>query len=147
LNWFDGRGDGIKMNPKTLDDVVIFAARLGHAMVATADSEGLPHIAVAGDLKRLDDRHIAVTDWFCAGTTSNLQVNKHIAIVAWDKSSDKGYQLLGRLTKLHGVAMLDGFPPRLDGKKEPPQVEREIVVRIDKILDFRHALHSDEEEA
>lgn len=134
------------MNPRTLDDAVVFASRVGHIIVATADREGLPHVAVAGGLKRVDDRHIAVTDWFCEETTGNLQVNRHITIVIWDKDRDRGYQLIGRLTRLHGVAMLDGFPPHPDGKKEPPQVEREIVVRIDKILDFRHALHSDEEE-
>ena len=112
--------------------------------MATADMNGLPHVAVAGELALLKGREVAVSSWFCPATLTNLQANRHIAIVVWDRSTDTGYQVIGESEKIEDMVMMDGYTP--SAKQEPlPQVERRIIVRALKVIDFTHALHTDAE--
>jgi hypothetical protein len=130
------------MKTEKLKVVVEFAQSLGHVFVATADQNGLPHLAAAKELSLEEDGLIGVAAWFCPGTVSNLQVNNNISIVVWNPANDRGYQLLGKLERMEELAVMDGYAPELE-EVPLPQVERKIIVRLDKILDFRHAPHSD----
>ena len=65
-----------------------------------------------------------------------------MGIVVWDAATDTGYQLLGESLKIEDVAVLDGFLPD-KGKSPLPQVKRKLLVRIDKIMPFKLAPHSD----
>jgi uncharacterized protein len=134
------------MNRETLKLAVALAADMGYALVATANKRGSPHVAVAGELLLRSGNRVLVRDWFCGATMANLNVNRHVAIVVWDKQNDAGFQLLGRTLRVEDFAILDGYVPDPDGGKAPPQVEREMTVQINRIVDFRHALHSDLEE-
>ena len=130
------------MKTENLNVAVELAKSLGHVFVATADQNGLPHLAAAKELSLGDDGLIEVAAWFCPGTVSNLQVNNNISIVVWNPANDRGYQLLGKLERMKEMAVMDGYAPELE-EVPLPQVERKIIVRVDKILDFRHAPHSD----
>lgn len=44
------------------------------------------------------------------------------------------------------MAFMDGLAPGADTPKPLPQVERKIMVRVDRIVRFSHAPHSDLEE-
>jgi hypothetical protein len=44
------------------------------------------------------------------------------------------------------LGMMNGYSPGLEDQKPLPQVERKLIVRIEKISDFKHAPHSDLEE-
>ena len=57
-----------------------------------------------------------------------------------------GFQLLGELVDLKELGMMNGYLPELEKKPPLPQVQREMVVRVDKIIDFKIAPHSDVEE-
>jgi hypothetical protein len=61
----------------------------------------------------------------------------------WDPLSDQGFQILGAVENIAEQAMMNGYSP--DGELEAPipQVERKLQVRVDKILAFSHAPHSD----
>ncbi len=129
----------------TLQKAVALAERLQHVFVATADSNGLPHVAAAGKLTYKSNGRVAVAAWFCPGTVDNLQQNRKISLVVWDAAADIGYQLLGEMEKVEELSVLDGYVP---GEEEllMPQVERQLIVRVNKIIDFSHAPHSDVEE-
>ncbi len=133
------------MNIEILHKAVNLAERVKHVFVATADLAGLPHIAAAGKLAEAQDEHIAVTEWFCPGTLANLQQNQQIAIVIWDSATDTGYQFLGEVEKIEEAAVMDGYMPDEEKKPPLPQVERRLIVRVDKIVDFSRAPHSDQE--
>jgi hypothetical protein len=121
-------------------------AKLWHVIVGTADSDGLPHIAAAGKLSAAPNGRLAVEAWFCPGTVANLQRNRRISLVVWDPTVDLGYQILGEVEKLEECGILDGYAPGEDTRKPLPQVQRRLIVRVDSILDFRHARHSDVED-
>jgi hypothetical protein len=123
---------------------VEMGSRLGHVFVATANSSGLPHLAASSRIEEEPGSRVAVSEWFCPGTLVNLQGNPQISIVAWDPVNDKGFQILGVAEDLEETAMMDGLSPNLG--KALPQVERKIHVRVEKIIDFSHAPHSDTEE-
>lgn len=130
---------------KNLDSAISLAEKLEHVYVATADASGLPHVAAAGQLARVSNDHVAVAAWFCPGTLANLDVNLRISLVIWDPASDAGYQLLGEVEKVEEQAIMNGFLPGSESGPPMPQVERSLMVRVDRIIGFSHAPHSDME--
>jgi hypothetical protein len=134
------------MNVETLDRAVGLAARTGCVFVATADVDGLPHLASAASISHVAAGQVAVTEWFCPGTMANVRDNRRVALVVWDAAEDVGYQLLGRVTKVEELAVLDGYDPAVEPATPPPQVERRLVVGVEKVILFSHAPHSDVEE-
>lgn len=130
------------MNGGRLLRAEALAEQIGYALVATANAEGTPHLAAAGTLSLRPRGRVTLREWFCSETMRNVQENPLIAIVAWDSRSDTGYQLVGEVEAVNDLAMLDGYP---EGETpEPlPQVERELVIRVDEVLAFSQGPHSD----
>ncbi len=133
-------------------DVLKYTVRLAHSagfvLVGTASEQGLPHITAAGRLELTDDdgADVAVTEWFCPGTVANLQKNRSISVVVWTKKMETGYQLLGQLAGVQDVGILDGYSAKLEGEHPMPQVEKRLLIRVEKILEFRLGPHSDVED-
>jgi predicted pyridoxine 5'-phosphate oxidase superfamily flavin-nucleotide-binding protein len=134
------------MNKKILNQAVALAQKLKHVFVATANAKGLPHMAAAGQFALTPEGRVAVAAWFCPMTVANLQENRRVSLVIWDPKADIGYQLLGETEKIEEIAMMDGYAPGVTSQPPLPQVERQLVVRVDQIIDFKHAPHSDVEE-
>lgn len=134
------------MNLETLKNVERLAARAGHVFIATADVKGWPHVAAAGQLAITPEKHVMVTEWLCPGTTANLQVNPRLSLVVWDSAADVGYQLIGELEEIKDLGILDGYAPEVEGEASVPQVERQLLVHIDRVIDFKRAPHTDVEE-
>ena len=131
---------------ETIHSAVALGQKLGHVFVATADSEGLPHVAAAGRIGLGSEGLLSVAAWFCPGTVINLRHNPKVSLVIWDEAADIGYQLLGKVEEVKETAMLNGYIPQLEGKNSSPQVERRLLVRVEKAISFSHAPHSDMEE-
>ncbi len=134
------------MKADKVEEFVRFAKDLGHVFIATADSRGMPHIAAAGRLDCTGEQSITVREWFCPGTVSNLNVNKHVSIVAWRKEPDTGYQLLGTVIKTQDAGVLDGYAPEVEQAHPMPQIEKEILIEVENIIEFKLAPHSDLED-
>jgi hypothetical protein len=131
------------MNSEILKKAVRLGEELEHVFVATADTAGLPHVAVAGKISLEFEDRVAVMEWFCAATVANLEANRSIGLIVWGQKADMGYQLLGACKKVEELGMMNGYSPGLEDQKPLPQVERKLIVRIDKITDLKHAPHSD----
>jgi hypothetical protein len=135
------------MNIRTLKEAVLLARNIGHILIATADAKGLPHMAAAGRVNLAsDEESVVVEDWFCPGTMANLQANRNTALIIWDPKMDKGYQLLGETEKVEDTAMMNGYVPNLEDKTPLPQVERRVLIRVNKVMAFRKLPHTDQEE-
>lgn len=134
------------MTEKALKGFVELAERVGHIFIATANSEGTPHVAAAGKVKLNPEGNVEIRAWFCPGTVSDLELNPRISLVVWDKDADIGYQLLGETHKILDIAVLDGYAPKIEEKMALPQVEKRLLVRADKVIEFKLAPHSDIEE-
>lgn len=134
------------MKVEILKEAEQLAAKAGHVFVATADAKGWPHVAAAGRLALTPEGHVIVTEWFCPGTMANLRANPRLSLVVWDSASDVGYQLIGELEEIKDLSMLDGYTPQVESKSPVPQVERQLLVHIDRVIDFKRAPHTDVEE-
>lgn len=136
------------MNQETLENAVALAQKIGHVFAATANDDGLPHVAVAVKMTLIsNDGDIEVEAWYCPTTLINLKQNPLISLIIWDSHADKGYQLLGEMVKVEDVAMMNGYDPKLDVKSTLPQVERRLVIRVKDVLIFSHAPHTDVKES
>jgi hypothetical protein len=131
------------METNKLEQAAELAGKTGCVFIATADSAGVPHIAAAGRVEQTDHDCLAVSEWFCPGTVKNLQTNRAVSVVVWDKDSDAGFQLLGHLQSIKNIGILDGFMPGAETQPPMPQEERQLRIRIDKILSFKRGPHSD----
>jgi len=132
------------MNRQMIRQAVELAERVGHVFVATVDLQGSPHIAAAARMTQTAGG-VAVEGWFCPGTVTNLQHSRQIALVAWDAQGDEGFQLLGQVEAVQDVSIMDGYDPQVEQSPPPPQVDRRLIVRVDRVLEFTHAPHSDVE--
>ena len=134
------------MKKQAIQWAVSLGQKLQHIFVATSDNRGLPHVCAASRITSILDEKVAVSEWFCPDTLENLKQNRLVALVIWDSTSDKGYQLLGEVEKIEEEAMMNGYASELETKGPTPQVERKLIVRVEKVIDFSHAPHSDIEE-
>jgi uncharacterized protein len=122
------------------------ADRADRPLIATVDGAGLPRVATASRISPVPGRSAVVVDaWFCPGTLANLEVNRKTSLVLYDRRADRGHQLLGETETVEEVAMMNGYAPGREGDALP-QVERRLVVRVDRIIGFRNAPHPDTEE-
>jgi len=129
-----------------ISEAVRLAERVGNIFVATADNEGRPHVAAAGKLFNSSDKNVLVTEWFCPGTVANLEVNPMVSIVVWDSTADFGFQLNGKMEEMKDIGMLDGYVPGIDEKISLSQIKRQLLVRVNKVIEFKKAPHNDTED-
>lgn len=132
------------MDRAMLAALVTLANRVGFLFIASADRQGVPHMASARRAELLPGERFAITEWFCPGTVANLRENPRLSVVAWESEGDVGYQVIGEAEELHDVAMLDGFTAGMDEDHPLPQVEWRLVVKAVAVLEFRQQPHSDE---
>ena len=128
-----------------LRQALALAETVKAVLVATADGDGQPHLAAAGKIEALPDGRVAVSEWFCPGTVSNLENNPRISLVVWDPVSDTGYQLTGEVEKVEELAFLNGYLPEEKRARAVPQTERRLTVRVTTVIPFSRAPHTDQE--
>jgi predicted pyridoxine 5'-phosphate oxidase superfamily flavin-nucleotide-binding protein len=133
------------MKIEKLKKAVSLSQKVGFICIATADVKGMPHIATAGEMELTDEGHLAIREWFYPDTVANLQTNKFVSTVVWDRDSDSGYQMLGTLERIEELGVLNGYAPGLESEPPPPQVERRLIIKVQQIINFRLAPHSDAE--
>jgi hypothetical protein len=133
------------MNPSKLREAEQLASKVGHVFIATADSNGQPHIAAAGKLAQTPEKHLMLTEWFWPRTLANLQMNSRLSIVIWDPEVDSGYQIIGELEAIKDIGILDCYS-KSQVMPSIPQVERQLLLHVDKILEFKRSPHTDLEE-
>ncbi len=134
------------MKNELIEEAVNIGQELGYVFLTTADTNGIPHLTVATRIDITPKGQLTVAGWFCPGTVANLENNPSIGVTVWDKERDAGYQLLGKREALREIAILDGYDPKLEKGPPSPQVERELVMHVEKVLEFKKAPHSDLEE-
>jgi general stress protein 26 len=129
-----------------LKQALALADRAQTVLVATADGSGRPHLVAAGKIEALPDGRVAVSEWFCLGTVSNLEKNPRVSLVLWDPARDVGHQLMGEVEQVEESAFLNGYLPQGEGARPVPHTRRTLTVRVTGILAFSRAPHTDEED-
>ena len=111
-------------------------------LLASAGSEGIPHLDGAGRLSCLAAGRIGVRSWFCPRTLANLEENPRCSLVIWkaEEGNEEGYQLVGEVDAIQEGGVLDGYSPQ---EAPLPQVEHLLTIRVDQVLEFRNAPHTD----
>ncbi|NLF30907.1 MAG: pyridoxamine 5'-phosphate oxidase family protein [Planctomycetes bacterium] len=112
-------------------------------LLASADAEGAPHLAAAGSLELDPDDSLILGAWFCPTTVENVRPDRKVALIVWNPADDQGYQILGRVRRIEDLAVMDGLPDER-AEQAIPQVERQLVIRAERAMNFRQAPHSDD---
>lgn len=131
------------MKKDAIAEAVEIWRKSGRVFLITANVDGIPHLTIATKFSMDSINSASIAGWFCPQTVANLEENPNMGVAVWDEESDKGYQLLGKKESLRETAFLDGYDAGLEKKPPLPQVERNVVIRVEKILGFKKAPHSD----
>lgn len=112
------------------------------AVVATADIEGHPHLALGSDIMAVDEDHLAFENWFCHTTLRNVEQNPRVALAVMEPDTGTGYQFTGIVVHGHDAALLNGYAPGVESQGEP-QVLTRFVVRVEQVVSFCSGIHTD----
>ena len=132
------------MNIELLKQVIDLAAAQAHVWLATADARGRPHVTTAGSLLGAGDGRVILREWFCPATLENAGHDRSVSVVVWPGGEAEGFQLVGRVESTADHAVLDGFDASVEGPSALPQTQRDLTIRVEEILHFRHGPHTDE---
>lgn len=133
------------MERETLEKVKKLIQEVGIVYVATADREGIPHIAAAEGMTFTDEGQVIFKAWFCLKTVENLGKNPELSLAVLNPKTKEGYQILGEIERIDRGAILDGYGSEEEKKWAGyPQVEHQLSVRIQKVSSLTSGPHSDE---
>ncbi len=119
-----------------LKEAIRLADNGAQILMATADANGLPFLAMGGELALSENEQLVLREWTWPQITVNLHQNPQLAVVVWDDVLERGYQLFGRVIDMEEVGMLNGYVAGEEEQPFRPQVEKEIFVQVQKIVSF-----------
>ena len=127
--------------PETLKD---FLNDDNIVYLATADEEGLPHIAAAEGIRVEDEGRVCFSAWFCVKTMENLRVNPRLSVAVMDPVNKLGYQLIGKVEKIDQAEVMDGYSAAAEERWEHhPQTRYKLTADIEQVLEMSAGAHSD----
>ncbi len=135
------------MDVAMLEKVVNLAQITGCVFLATADNNGQPNIAIVREISLFPEGRIALRKWFCPTTISNIKKNGRVSCIIRDSASDRGYLLYGRTSDIEDMAMMDGYAPKEEIKCHYPQMERQLIIEVSEIFDFKQTVRCTMEES
>lgn len=134
----------MKMDAEILKKVKRLAQKTKIVYVATANREGIPHIAAAEGMAFMDGE-IAFRAWFYPKTVENLQENPKLALAVLSPKTQEGYQVFGVVERIEKGAILDGYTPGEEkGWSGYPQAEHRLTIRVGAVSHLTTRGHSDE---
>ncbi len=131
------------MHTGRLAAAITLSAEIGYVLLATADGEGAPHIALAERLSLASGSRVVVEAWFCPETLSNLAERRDVALVVWQPEEGRGYQLIGKVVEILALNVLDGYVPGQQQDAPVAQSERRLLIEVEQVLDFSRAPRCD----
>lgn len=135
------------MDITMLEKAVNIGQMTGYVFLATADYNGQPNIAIVPEISIFPEGRIALRKWFCPTTIDNIKKNNRVSCVIWDSKNDKGYQLQGRANDIEDMAMMDGYSPKEEMHCHYPQVERQLIIEVSEIFNFKRIVRCNKEES
>ena len=84
----------MKMDTDILEKVQRIVQKVKIVYVATANREGMPHIAAAEGMAFMGDK-VVFKAWFCLKTVENLSENPKLSLAVLSPKTREGYQILG----------------------------------------------------
>jgi hypothetical protein len=130
---------------KIPDKIKEYLSDVDIVYVTTCDKDKVPHIAIAKDIRILNDgEHIVFKSWFCVKSLENLAYNSNVAVGTYDMQEKSGYQFIGKVVSKDVEAVLNGYAPELESiEAETPQEEYKLKIKVESILELHFSTHSD----
>ncbi len=105
-------------------------------LVATADQEGRPNLAVKGSTMVIDEKTLAFGELGGGKTYHNIIENPQVLVIAANLKNRTGYRFLGKGELISNGPLFDKFADLFAGmgKRNPIAV---VQVKVNEILDLR----------
>lgn len=110
--------------------------------VATADSSGLPHIAIGEQVAISGNSLLIFENWFCPVTLQNIAANTHVSVVVFDPGTGSGYQMICSVARNDNAAIHGGEYAAEDVPWNPHALTR-FAVKVHQVLELSSGIHSD----
>ncbi len=110
------------------------AKKVGHLFVATADTDCVPHLAVAKNLTLIGNELVVVDEWYAPETVEKFYSTNRVSVIVWDRSVDRGFHLLGEVHS-SGEEIVIGRDNR--------ENRNQLLVMVEKAVDFSRFPHAE----
>lgn len=132
------------MNSRMLARAIELGRRVEHFFIALVGTDGFPYVNSARQIEQVADNQLAIEEWICPLTVTQIKENPKMAVLIWDPAADNGYEILGEVLMFESREFLNGFAPEVEERGYLPQVKRKLIIRAEKITAFSHALRCDD---
>ncbi|HBW35847.1 pyridoxamine 5'-phosphate oxidase family protein [Desulfosporosinus sp. BICA1-9] len=105
-------------------------------LVATADREGRPNLAVKGSTMVIDGETLAFGELGAGITYHNIVENPQVMVVAVNLKNRTGYRFLGKGELLSNGPLFDKFAALFAGMGKPNPIAV-VQVKVNEIFDLR----------
>lgn len=126
------------------EEIRAFIESAGTAVIASADRNGQPHLAL-GTVGTVSEERLIFENWLCYQTLDNVRVNPKVVVAVISQGKRIGYQFSGKVVDTFEIAIMDGFQPGAKPSGEPQTMSR-LVILVEKITAFCEGLHVDRQE-
>jgi len=106
-----------------------------HCLVATADREGRPNLAVKGSTMVIDEETLAFAEIGSGKTYHNIIENPQVMVIAANLNNRMGYRFLGKCELISNGPLFDKLANFLAGKGRPRPVAV-VQVKVNEIIDL-----------
>jgi hypothetical protein len=110
-------------------------AHARHILLATVDETGTPQLTPVEECTPVGEGRLTVRAWIEVPPLEERGGRSRMALLLWDED-DRGWQLTGHTVGEADTAVLDGLA-QIEEQTHFPQVERDIVMQVEAIEDFR----------
>lgn len=117
------------------EQVVQMTERTRHILLATVDEMGAPRLTPVEECTPAGEGRLAVRAWIDIPPLENRGGSSRMTLLLWDEQ-DMGFQLVGHAVGEMDTAVLDGLT-EIEEQTHFPQVERDIVMQVESVEDFR----------
>jgi len=138
----------MRATAQELEQIIRVARRSRQMLLTTVNEAGEPSFTPVQECRLTDETRVSIKAWTDIPLPENTGGHDNVALLIWNTSENRGYQLGGRTIRARTTAVLDGYA-EIEEHEHFPQVQREILMEVDSIQDLhfgaRERWYSDSE--
>lgn len=127
--------ENMRATAQELEQIMRVARRSRQMLLTTVNEAGEPSFTPVQEYRLTDETRVSIKAWTDIPLPENTEGHDNVALLIWNTSESRGYQLGGHTIRSRTTAVLDGYA-EIEEHEHFPQVQREILMEVDSIEDL-----------
>ncbi len=126
----------MRATAQELEQILRVGRRSRQMLLTTVNETGELSFTPVQECRLTDETRVSIKAWTDIPLPENTGGHDNVALLIWNTSESRGYQLGGHTVRSRATAVLDGYA-EIEEHEHFPQVQREILMEVDSIQDLR----------